>query len=60
MIPGNLYGANEYEKERRKDERRAAAEDWRLRELGVKSRIRLLPGIAAGLILLVILISQVM
>lgn len=60
MIPGNLYGAYEYEKERRNDERRAAAEDRRLRELGPKKQMRLFPGIVMGLVLLVILVSHLM
>lgn len=60
MIPGNLYGAYEYEKERRNDERRAATEDRRLRQLGVKNQMRVFQGIITGSILLVFLVSHLM
>ena len=59
MYSNNLNGAYEYESERRNDERRAAAESQRLRELGGKGRARLSPGMAVGLVAVVIILFQV-
>ena len=58
MYSNNLNGAHEYENERRNDERRAAAESQRLRELGVKRQARLSPGIMVGLLAMVIILLQ--
>jgi hypothetical protein len=58
MIPNNWNSAYEYEHERRNDERRAAAEYHRVRELLGKHHSRLsfpmlLAGIAAAIVVLI-------
>jgi hypothetical protein len=57
MFPNNWYGDYEYENERRNDERRAAAEDHRIRELLGNHKPRLSsPVVAFGVVAAIIVL----
>ena len=58
MYSNNLNGSYEYESERRNDERRAAEDRRRLRDLGGKHRLSL-PSLRAIVGILVVLIAVI-
>lgn len=60
MQSNNLDGAYEYERERRNDELRAAAESQRVHDLmGDQRRRRLPPALLVGLLVMIIVLLQV-
>ena len=59
MFSNNLYAAYEYERERRNEERRAALESHRARELGGRSKSRLpSPMKFAGILVVLMLLVR--
>jgi hypothetical protein len=61
MQSNNLDGAYEYERERRNDELRAAAESQRVHDLlGDQHRRRVSPAVLVGLLVMIIVLLQVL